>query len=815
MGRAGVPGRLGTDRRRSATALQARAGVLLDSATYRTSTTLDALNRATSMRCPQDVTGTRNVIEPLYNRAGALDRLTLNGAICVARIAYNAKGQRTLVAYGNGVMTRYAYDARTFRLVRLRSEGYGQPSANGYRPSGTVRQDLGYAFDLVGNLLTIADRTPGSGIPESLLGRDALDRTFVYEATYRLRSATGRECDRAPETPWDDSPRCTDLTRTRAYAEQYEYDDVGNVVRLRHLAGGSGFARDFALGPGNAVPEDNRLRRMTVAGVDYDYRYDPNGNMTDETDSRHLEWDHSDRMRVFRTQVGNSEPTRHVHHLFDAAGRRTLKLARMPGGFVELTVCIDGIFEHHRSIRAGVIEEDNSVHVMDNQSRVALVRTGPALTGDLTPPVKYHLADHLGSSSVVIGGGDLGADTWISTEEYSPYGETTFGGFGRKRYRFSGKERDEESGLVFFGARFYSPWTLRWLSIDPPMAATRPSVATLYCYATDNPLVFVDLAGLVPVESGVTGCDPHAGRATTPDSAQAPASPPPSAGGPSAAQPTTGAAKIETKGGLNTLTTGVPAEEAAGTTGRNGETVARKTVEVAAAATREPGKKWSAGTVQSQLRFAGKATAYGFSIASSPDSSQASGYIHLWAPNTGIGVYAIPNVGFAKTQQGDKVPVVGGQVTAAASREFDILHGNKLSIDINGYAGASTLYSPSDPSRHKIYSSELSNAATSGYSVTATAKLLDGRLSLIGELVRSQVTGNATANSDQRSTVSVGAYSGGVMVDLPISGSEFMVGAMAGEQFEHTTHPIVTSGEQINDSMSKHLFLNIAAGYMF
>ena len=51
-----------------------------------------------------------------------------------------------------------------------------------------------------------------------------------------------------------------------------------------------------------------------------------------------------------------------------------------------------------------------------------------------------------------------GDGAWINREEYSPYGETTFGGFARKRYRFTGKERDDESGLNYHGARYYAPW---------------------------------------------------------------------------------------------------------------------------------------------------------------------------------------------------------------------------------------------------------------------------------------------------------------------------------------------------------------------
>ena len=64
---------------------------------------------------------------PHYNRAGALESVALERTAgrravsdtFVERIAYNAKGQRVLIAYGNGIMTRYAYDPHTFRLTAL------------------------------------------------------------------------------------------------------------------------------------------------------------------------------------------------------------------------------------------------------------------------------------------------------------------------------------------------------------------------------------------------------------------------------------------------------------------------------------------------------------------------------------------------------------------------------------------------------------------------------------------------------------------------------------------------------------------------
>jgi RHS repeat-associated protein len=102
--------------------------------------------------------------------------------------------------------------------------------------------------------------------------------------------------------------------------------------------------------------------------------------------------------------------------------------------------------------------------------------------------VKFHLGDHLGSSHLVLN--DTGAA--INREEYTPYGETSFGSFAKKRYRFTGKERDEESGLSYHGARYYAPWLARWVSCDP--AGTVDGL-NLYRYARGNPVKFIDSNG--------------------------------------------------------------------------------------------------------------------------------------------------------------------------------------------------------------------------------------------------------------------------------------------------------------------------------
>ena len=521
--------------------LQTLANALLEGTAYTTSMTYDALNRIKGMRYPQTVDGTRKELIPRYNRSGALEQVNLDGKPYVEQIAYNAKGQRVLIAYGNGVMTRHAYDPQTFRLVRLRSQPYDHPNLLAYQPKGAALQEFAYEYDLVGNIIAIHDLTPGSGVAGNMpLGANGLDRSFTYDPLYRLLTATGRECKDIPQPrPWEDEARCgfnsgnhgtpnqdNAPNLTALYREGYAYDAGGNVLNLQHQQlspGGSwetNWSRTFGMGgltPDQwqqewvthlnqawLNPPSNRLthlesRRSGVANppvVAQTHFFDDNGNLIRENNARHFEWDYADRMRVFRTQTENAEPTVHAHYLYDASGQRVKKLVRKQGGQIEVTVYIDGIFEYQRIVQGGVTRENNTLHVMDDQSRIALMRLGNPFPDDTTPAVKYHLGDHLGSSSVVVDE----AGSWLNREEYTPYGETSFGSFARKRYRFTGKERDEESGLNYHGARYYATWIGKWISCDPIGVG---GGLNLYAYVKDNPMMLLDTTGLAPESDSI------------------------------------------------------------------------------------------------------------------------------------------------------------------------------------------------------------------------------------------------------------------------------------------------------------------------
>ncbi len=104
--------------------------------------------------------------------------------------------------------------------------------------------------------------------------------------------------------------------------------------------------------------------------------------------------------------------------------------------------------------------------------------------------VSYYLKDHLGSTRTLLSSGG----TAEATYDYWPYGEVlASSGTDSAPFKFTGHERDAESGLDFMLFRSYRPGSLRFLQVDP--AAEKYPGLSPYAYAANNPLTFTDARG--------------------------------------------------------------------------------------------------------------------------------------------------------------------------------------------------------------------------------------------------------------------------------------------------------------------------------
>ena len=115
---------------------------------------------------------------------------------------------------------------------------------------------------------------------------------------------------------------------------------------------------------------------------------------------------------------------------------------------------------------------------------------------------------HGGEEDIFYTHGDhLGSANWITDYKgmpiqyihYAPYGELianqSAAGYD-ERYKFTGKERDEESGYDYFGARFYASALNHWTKVDP-LADKYPWISP-YAYCNWNPVMLVDVTGKEP-----------------------------------------------------------------------------------------------------------------------------------------------------------------------------------------------------------------------------------------------------------------------------------------------------------------------------
>jgi RHS repeat-associated protein len=456
---------------------------------YATATDFDALSRPVLSVLPDST-----AVLPRYNEAGLLESVSARlrddpqETPFVVALSYDAKGQREGIDYGNGARTVYTYDPLTYRLVQLET-------LRG--PQSERLQDLSYAYDPVGNIVEIRD---GAQQTAFFAGQVVTPTArYTYDPLYRLVSATGREHaslgpqpdHREPQLP--PLPHPNDAQALRTYTQTYTYDAVGNILTMVHQAAGAGWTRRYQYATGS-----NRFLAHSLPGdpagvFSAVFSHDPHGNLTSMSHVAIIDWDDTDRMRLVALGGGGT-----AYYHYDGAGQRVRKVIERLGGLVEERVYLGGYEVHRRRQNGTVSFERQTVHLMDDARRIALVETTTVDGGAPADPpgvrIRYQLDNHLGSCSLEL---DHEAAI-ISYEEYHPYGTTSLwlAGPGTevsdRRYRYTGKEKDEETGLYYHGARYYAPWLARWTATDPIGLADGTNV---YAYAHNNPVGLTDPSG--------------------------------------------------------------------------------------------------------------------------------------------------------------------------------------------------------------------------------------------------------------------------------------------------------------------------------
>jgi len=115
--------------------------------------------------------------------------------------------------------------------------------------------------------------------------------------------------------------------------------------------------------------------------------------------------------------------------------------------------------------------------------------------------VNYYVSDHLGSSHVVTNS----SGTILDDSDFYPYGgERSYSSSSGNTRKFTGKERDSESGLDDFAARFYTSNYGRFLSADDAkyVKTADPQSWNLYGYVANNPINSADPTGHAPESFG-------------------------------------------------------------------------------------------------------------------------------------------------------------------------------------------------------------------------------------------------------------------------------------------------------------------------
>ena len=261
------------------------------------------------------------------------------------------------------------------------------------------------------------------------------------------------------------------------YHQTCTYDTGNNLINLSHQASSGNWQQTLTI-----HPNSNRGTETQQSTSNFD----ANGNLLVLDNIANLDWHYNNTLNQL-TKVDKPNTTQ--YYVYDYQGNRVRSV-------VESDHQTQSQRDYLPSLELSTNQEKQQsstlhigTHILSENSKDNT--QSPNQT-------HYQLTSHLQSNTLEL---DDQAQT-LSYEHYYPYGGTAIiAGKDKtqaqqKRYRYTSKERDDSSGLSYYGARYLAPWLARWISPDSQGFADG---LNLFVYVGNNPLQYIDLTGHVKV----------------------------------------------------------------------------------------------------------------------------------------------------------------------------------------------------------------------------------------------------------------------------------------------------------------------------
>jgi len=438
----------------------------------------DASNNVTDIVETKNAAAGGTVTDSTANIYDDFDRITSSTqrGVTVA-YGYDANGNRTSVGTGSG-STSYTYDERN----RVSEAKVGSAVTNfDYYPDGK-KKSVSYPNGAgVSYLYFPTNRV--KAITNTAAGATISSYAYTYDKNGNRLTQTEVQNGSATDTTYsyDTLDRMTSFTAagpTGSTTTEYTFDGYNRATEKVTAADGISVTKSYS------YDETDWLAQIDDGSKTLSYQYDDNGNTIRKSDSSDpgnetvFEYDSANRM--VRTARGTT-----VLGLYDydAEGMR-IRHRNSDRGDVDY-------FYDGRS----VIEERTATGAMLAHYNYADKLMSLATGSD----TQYYHFDALGSTV------NLTDSTGSAKVSYflNPWGMILSQiGDSTNRRVFTGKELDVNTGLIYFGQRYYDPNTARFISQDSYLGKsdTPPSLHR-YLYAYSNPTVYVDLFGYASEES--------------------------------------------------------------------------------------------------------------------------------------------------------------------------------------------------------------------------------------------------------------------------------------------------------------------------